>query len=748
MLRYPPSSDYCRLCVKSCNNYQHSLYDETGQANSNHDMVGKYFTSAMLNMEWEQRLQYICEKCWQHIWEFHQFQESIIEAQQGPHLHTEAAKEVVKARKRPKVKLIEQETQLVLPSAKALSTSAEGFIKTTDLSFHIKTEEPLDINSDCEGMSSQSLDQLRDEEVSLTNAALTNDVESNPDFSSNDDMPLSSLSHINLSFSESKCAATKRSVEEFDELVALWRSSLECEICHQLMASYSQLKDHFSKNHTSEICYLMCCQLRLDNRYDLEKHIRYHSAPQQLKCDACCKAFRLVRLLRDHKRKVHTSKGGDKNAKASEKLEVGKYRCCTCLKEFASKTHLYTHNRDVHKTKIFECDICEKSFTRSATLRQHLASHKGEKTHGCSFCPQAFTSRAYCRRHMRTNHSEEWKKMQNESAQKKGEFRQETRGECMFYVCLYCSMEYNNKRSIYNHLNRCQRYDGPIETKSGFRRETRGESVVFVCIYCSKEYGKQISMLNHIKHWHGSMEPKEGYRREIREKNKVYVCSYCSKEYDKYQSMHNHIRQRHAPIELRKGYRLEIRGKSKVYICIYCSKECEKWRSILSHLHRCQRDNVPMEPIKRYRLESRGERMVYVCSYCPKEYNNRFSMCNHFKRCHKDDGSVAKQASGITESPAPSEQQSHYTGIIGLKTTDVSNITSDGDNLNELGKEEEDSMMATMEARELKDENATRANVKTGQFSANTNVLRNGQMYENEMPLEEFIKSEEEFIDL
>uniref|UniRef100_A0A1I8QBA2 Protein krueppel n=1 Tax=Stomoxys calcitrans TaxID=35570 RepID=A0A1I8QBA2_STOCA len=531
MLRYPPSSDYCRLCVKSCNNYQHSLYDETGQANSNHDMVVKYFTSAMLNMEWEQRLQYICEKCWQHIWEFHQFQESIIEAQQGPHLHTEAAKEVA-----------EQETQLVLPSAKALSTSAEGFIKTTDLSFHIKTEEPLDLNSDCEGMSSQSLDQLRDEEVSLTNAALTNDVESNPDFSSNDDMPLSSLSHINLSFSESKCAATKRSVEEFDELVALWRSSLECEICHQLMASYSQLKDHFSKNHTSEICYLMCCQLRLDNRYDLEKHIRYHSAPQQLKCDACCKAFRLVRLLRDHKRKVHTSKGGDKNAKASEKLEVGKYRCCTCLKEFASKTHLYTHNRDVHKTKIFECDICEKSFTRSATLRQHLASHKGEKTHGCSFCPQAFTSRAYCRRHMRTNHSEEWKKMQNESAQKKGEFRQEIRGEY--------------------------------------------------------------------------------------------------------------------------------------------------------------------------------------------------------------DGSVAKQASGISESPAPSEQQSRYTRIIEPKTTDVSNITPDGDNFNELGKEEEDSMMATMEARELKDENATRANVKTGPFSANTNVLRNGQMYENEMPLEEFIKSEEEFIDL
>uniref|UniRef100_A0A1I8PDS2 C2H2-type domain-containing protein n=1 Tax=Stomoxys calcitrans TaxID=35570 RepID=A0A1I8PDS2_STOCA len=509
MLKHSPPSDYCRLCVKSCHDYQHSLYDETGQANANHDLVGKYFTNTMLNMEWERRLQYMCGKCWQHIWKFHQFQESIIEAQKGRHLHIEEAKAVQEVKIETELNINQQKVQLDLPMTKGPGTSTEDLIVPTVLSFDIKAEEPLDLNSDHEGMSSQNgQDHLTDEELSpmmssrKENASLQNgkDDESNEDYSSSDDKPLSSLSQTNISSSKHKVSDTKRSVEEFDELVALWRNSLECDICHHLVASYSQLKEHFSKSHASEICYLMCCQLRLDSRYDILQHIDYHNAPQHLKCEVCCKAYRWVRTLRTHIKTIHIRKGGDKNAQdSSEKLE-GKYRCYKCSKDFASEKHLERHIQNVHKPKILECKFCEKSFRRPEVLREHLARHTGVKTYACSACPKAFNWRSSYLAHMKKNHPQEWQKMRNEEAQREPKcgYWREIRGDSVIYICIYCFKEYNKQISVYRHSRVCLESDRPMEPTKGIRIETRGASEVYVCIYCETEYEMRRSIYHHL----------------------------------------------------------------------------------------------------------------------------------------------------------------------------------------------------------------------------------------------------------
>uniref|UniRef100_A0A1I8NYC5 Uncharacterized protein n=1 Tax=Stomoxys calcitrans TaxID=35570 RepID=A0A1I8NYC5_STOCA len=501
MLKQPPPPDYCRLCVRNCNDNQHSLYDERGQANANHDLVGKYFTNAMLNMAWETRLQYICGKCWQHIWEFHQFQESIIEEQKGLHLNEEVANQVEEVAK-VKSEMYTKEEPLEL---QGLSASTQESVKPADLTFDIKSEEPLDLNNDHEVMLPQDgQDHLTDEEMSLVmssskeNASLQNNVESNEDYSSSDDMPLSSLDKTNLCFSDKKVHATKKSIVEFDELVASWRSSLECEICHQLVASYSQLKEHFSKNHASEGFYLMCCQLRLETRYDIERHIHYHNAPQQLKCETCCKVYSSEQNLRVHRKCAHTSKGKDKNAKDIQELQ-GKYCCVKCSKIFATEQHLKKHNRNVHKPKILECKFCEKSFMRPNALRDHLAGHKGEKSYVCSVCPKAFIVSSSFSTHMKKNHPQEWKKMQNDSDQVEARrgYRQESRGDSVTYVCIYCSKEGNKRINMYYHAKRCQRY------KKGFRLESRGKFKVHVCIYCGLEYEKRHSMYHHLNHCHG-----------------------------------------------------------------------------------------------------------------------------------------------------------------------------------------------------------------------------------------------------
>uniref|UniRef100_A0A1I8PZE0 C2H2-type domain-containing protein n=1 Tax=Stomoxys calcitrans TaxID=35570 RepID=A0A1I8PZE0_STOCA len=469
----------------------------------------------MLNMEWERRLQYVCGKCWQHISGFHQFQESIIEAQKEQHLNREVAKEVedLKLKSALNLSINQQEIQLKLHNAKGLSARTQDLINATALAFDIKTEETLDLNNDYKAMSSQDgQHHLTHEEISLMShmssrketTYLINDNESNEDYSSNDYTPLSSIRQTSVSSTDKKVTATKKSAEEFDAQVALWRSSLECEICHQLVPSYSQLKEHFSKFHASEVSYLMCCQLRLETRYDIEQHIRYHNAPQQLKCETCCKAYRWVKTLRNHNRIVHTSKGGEKNAPdSSEKLE-GKYRCCKCSKDFPSGYQLDRHNQNVHKPKTLKCNLCEKSFVRPEVLREHLAGHKGEKTYVCSVCPKAFTWRPNFCMHMKKYHPQEWQNVQNEEAQREPKcgYWREFQGNCMVYICVYCFKEYDKRISIYKHIRRCHGSDGPIESKKGFRLETREKSKVHVCIYCSKEFEKRHSMYLHLKQCH------------------------------------------------------------------------------------------------------------------------------------------------------------------------------------------------------------------------------------------------------
>uniref|UniRef100_A0A1I8P456 Transcription factor grauzone n=1 Tax=Stomoxys calcitrans TaxID=35570 RepID=A0A1I8P456_STOCA len=677
MLRQPPPSDYCRLCVKSCNDYQHSLYDETGQANANHDLVSKYFTNTMLNIAWEKRLQYICGKCWQNISEFHKFQESVIEAQRGLHL-----KEVGNVNFKPEENINQHEIQLELHNAQKFSVSTEDLMKPTALTFDIKTEEPLDLYSDYDGMSSQGLEQLTDEEISRLsfmssreeNTSLQNDDESNEDCSSNDDLPLSSLRQNKSNSSVKKVFASKKSVEEFDTLVALWRSSLKCEICHRLVASYSQLKEHFSKNHAPEGCYLMCCQLRLETRYDIDRHIRYHNAPQHLKCEACCKAFRIRAYLKHHQRKVHTSKGKDENAKDTKKLE-GKYSCCNCSKTFGTHKQLAQHNRYVHKPKNFECKFCEKPFVRRDALLEHMASHTGEKTHACSFCSKSFTWRSSFCQHMKKYHPHECSKVQRET----------------------------------RHL-----------------ASNTGEKA-HACSFCPKAFTCRANFRQHMRACH----PQEWNEIQGRSQGGTH-----------------------------KGHRREIRGENIVYVCTYCSKEYEKLNAIYKHVRRCQGDDRPIQAKKGYRRETWGEHKVYVCIFCSKEYEKWTHMHYHLYKYHRNEEALAKQPPKISEPPMSAEQQqpihsrrtriSQVSGIIApTKTTDVTNKTPDRED------KEGDTKMASIEGKQLEEANAAKINVKTERFSADTNVLENEEINENDMsPVlkdatwesEEFIKSEKAFI--
>ncbi|XP_013105358.1 zinc finger protein 816 isoform X2 [Stomoxys calcitrans] len=693
MLKHPPPSGHCRLCVKNCNDHHRSLYDETGQANANHDLVGKYFTNAMLNMEWEGHLHYVCGKCWQYIWEFHQFQQSVIEAQK---VATKEFEQVVKVKSEQEwhndqdffstedlIKSVEEQLDLhndqefvnsedlmksteeqlewhnvqeFIASYEDLVKSAEkqsklqnvqefantgDLTKATPLTFVIKSEDPLDLNNDYEEMSLQDgHHQLADEEMahmasSKENTSLRQDDAYNDDYSSNNEIPSSSLDQTNL------CSS-----EEFDELVALWRTSLRCEICHQLVASYSQLEEHFKKQHASVVCYLMCCQMKLEYRYDIEQHIHYHNAPKHLRCETCCKSYRFVEYLRNHIRKVHTREGNDKNAKDSETLE-GNYHCDKCPKTFAKNSNLRKHSI-VHKPTTLECNICGKSFSSKSVMREHLARHMGEKKHGCSFCPKAFTRRSYIGRHMRASHPQEWKKMQNEAERvekalppfKDNQMILDSLklSEIMFmYTCPVCCRLYETKRLLHFHIRRMHQNRPAninLQALNSFcslnkfllfnyliERTSKG---AFRCKVCFKECESTNSLSNHITSEH----PKIA---KLEQESMATTEDHGDEEEDiENIQLEDHIIR----MDSFKRY------LTVIYKCKLCPKLYEEKRTMFAHLRRTHKQSFCHDSIiTRFQTEGKetevASRTKFRCDLCSTEYENRSSILSHVRKIHK-----------------------------------------------------------------------------------------------------------------
>ncbi|XP_013103981.2 zinc finger protein 845 isoform X2 [Stomoxys calcitrans] len=672
------TSNYCRLCAKTCNGgHQRILYDETGQANETHELMSKYFTNAMLNMAWERHLKYICEQCWQHIDEFHQFHQSVIEAQKALDLNKELMNELKLTQDvnvKPEMHINQLEKQLELFFAQGSSAGTRDVIKPAAVTYVIKSEEPLDLNSDDGDGTKQHQDssQLMDEEMSLMSLSYTRseenslirdnddddedeDQQSDEDYGSSDEMPLSSLSQANLSSAASKNPAAKKSAEEFDQLVALWRSSLECEICHELVPSFSHLQEHFSQSHISEICYVMCCQLRLENRYHIENHIRYHNAPPELRCETCFKGFRLTRYLRDHKRNIHSSK-----AEVGEKLE-GKFRCDKCPKAFATKVNLNNHIRGVHVLKRLECNICDRTFVRVEGLRVHMAAHTGNMAHACSFCPEAFACRPYYRRHMRIYHPQEWKQMQNQTAQKESmkDYRRETRGGSMVYICKLCAMEYDKPRSMYNHLRRIHRGDRsskfveeeaalPVEQNLSKDSEDNQKTPdlfsltentsLYKCPVCYRPYDTKCSLNSHVRRMHQNSSaginlqalvssrdellnvPTNIYLRSKylveRTATGAFRCKVCSKEYEKKYSLHTHIKHVHPK-------RATFEQSS---IVVSLPPEGDEEEDV---------ENIQVDDhVIRMDAFNCSARILYQCNFCPKAYERKHSIFAHLQRTH------------------------------------------------------------------------------------------------------------------
>ncbi|XP_075157522.1 uncharacterized protein LOC142230779 [Haematobia irritans] len=504
------SNQCCRLCISPDKSLQRSLYDEKGHANEIHQLMTKYFTSTMLNMEWEKYLTYICEDCWHTLNDFNIFQESIIKAQEGQLKDLEKISESGgqvpqedsgrQLRKRKgiaaEINIPEIRKQLKAALAQKIKeNSGDGKSKEaivtvkSEKSVTVKSEKSVTVKSEKSDEQPETYHEFdnshNEEEMSLQsygswnypqNTELITCDRNYEDYSSDDEKPLASMFYESYIIDEeiedpndeslptnSQETPKKLTVEEFDVLVSQWKSSLDCEICHMTFPRYSSFIEHFKEQHSRTERYIMCCGKKLRNRYEVGQHISYHNAPDELRCDICCKCYRLEKFLLKHKAFVHcTEKSQPKTSTNVDKEGEGgdNHKCDKCEKSFKNRTSLLTHCRLVHGPKARECPYCDKSFASGTVLRQHLDIHKGEKIHKCPFCSEGFTCKPYLRKHVRRYHPVELKKKEEEIPNQKSYVRIQM-GDTTVFQCKFCPKQYERKYSLHAHVHRLHRGEKP-----------------------------------------------------------------------------------------------------------------------------------------------------------------------------------------------------------------------------------------------------------------------------------------------
>ena len=165
------------------------------------------------------------------------------------------------------------------------------------------------------------------------------------------------------------------------------------------------------------------CDLTVEKKWDLNKHIYSEHPDDDMVCPVCCELVPMKSLfnhlyhhynnlkkpcdicgirLRRRPMLVHRSKA---HGIGTNPNEVAKKLCPYCGKEFgysALKLHIYNH----HEPYVWKCKICAKEFNNNQTATNHTHFHSITKPWKCFLCDYCSYNKSNVGIHLKKVHKE------------------------------------------------------------------------------------------------------------------------------------------------------------------------------------------------------------------------------------------------------------------------------------------------------------------------------------------------------
>ena len=341
------------------------------------------------------------------------------------------------------------------------------------------------------------------------------------------------------------CGDARDSQDAITHLVLEHSFQFTCKTCQKSILSFSDIPKHLAghkqcdvkkgEQTNSDANNLKCsyCVLKLQTRYNLERHIKRKHTEKSHSCDKCQKKFaELLELEKHHKvhlRSFVCAIDGCGRAYSSEKKLIShqknhetksitcsicgkvcvnharfnyhmKYhaedrllKCTYCGKCFKTQDVLTKHERIHNTTRHYYCEICGKGFDQSGSLQRHMLVHTDSKPHKCTICGHAYRTVPALKMHkLRNNHYNVTEKTDLPSI-----------------ACDKCGKRFLSRYELNRH----------IMTHTGEKP--------YRCSTCNKSFGDKSNLRNHMK---------------IHKDNRSYTCDICERGFLHLKSLRKHMK--------------------------------------------------------------------------------------------------------------------------------------------------------------------------------------------------------------
>ncbi|XP_055586462.1 transcription factor grauzone-like [Uranotaenia lowii] len=558
----------------------------------------------------------ICPKCWESVYAFHRFYESVEQLYQAI---------------RPDSKDADKNE---LP-VKLESMAEVNMIETTKDEELVKSEIKEELESDSEngGEPKSVQDDFLNEEQDSESESETSDYE--------DEL---------VSNSKTKLG---RDADDFIRKHIV----LSCGLCDQSDVSFQDYLNHMEIVHGQKQKHVICCGTKYNRRELLYEHVRHVFNSDAFQCPKCQYKCVNSEALKRHLKLKHNIRStrrynnsnrikkappekrseealkkkeeADKRREERQKEDVMMrehipFGCIPCGQSFEAYRDLYSHERIQHKRKpVIVC--CGHRYNCRQRLLQHVQSINNPIAFRCELCFRCFGNE-----YLKNEHK---KKMHTSEAEVK-------------FRCDRCPKTFTRELMLQKHLKDHEDADADR----------------IKCDECGKRYTSHHVLYMHIRNKHRA--PR-------------FVCDICAKAFHLKSEFNKHKMQHENPDQLkmqcqhclkwfknrdywRAHVRLHVVGEIK---CELCDRVCPNrvaYRSHWKHVHGnksfkcdwCDKTFKKALNLKEHIASRHTGDSLYTCSFCPKTFNSNANMHSHQKKMHPIEWQAMRDSIAASKKPA------------------------------------------------------------------------------------------------